>query len=514
MLQLCNVCREEIRVSVSGGGVVAGCGCGETQPCSRRDSALRAHARLARWKELGIPHESVGVIRGGGMSSARRATGNASGEVVVPKPRSFDGEQRTQAIADRIADCAEFLHLAPCDLSRPDFVKYAKLAWPTAYADIVRDLSLLGGYDAIRATYYPPQPTDRAETLYQIRQHAKLNRRLGATAISDDLHFKQIEEWAAKVFNAREPVKAPAYLKRGRGDEIERELILLLGDQHIGANINGKQTGGPDYGPVEEARSHAQCVRRLLDWKPEHRRKTGLTVCWLGDLHDGDIHDPRSRAEMWEQKCRAIWVGTAFVERVAPEFLHVRNHCYTGNHDRDTNRHPERATSAKFDSHATVSYFAMKMATRGMPNVSWDIPMSAFSTFEIFGHHYYATHGDTDLHTGNPGQGIPVGKLNAEANEINARLDPSKRISVFFAAHAHTYANARLGAGAEIFINGPMTPLNSYAHSISVYHGNSSQTMIEAVPGHPVGDRCPIDLDEKVYADKSLDKLIPPFKEF
>jgi hypothetical protein len=483
--QICQVCRSEIRVTAEGGGFVAVCGCGAGQVCGARKSAYRSLRRAT--------------------AAGRQATGEGDDTV----------EARARHIADKIGEAADSFKIKPCDLTWHDFRAYGDIAWGNSSLGIVRrDITRLGGFNAIRDTYYPPEPTAHAEARFEIRQHAALNRKLGVTAVSDEQHFKRMEEWAAKVFNAREPAKAPAFLKRGRGDEIERELILLLGDQHIGANINGRQTGGPDYGPVEEARSHAQCVRRLLDWKPEHRKKTGLTVVWLGDLHDGDIHDPRSRAEMWEQKCRAIWVGTSFVERVAPEFLHVRNHCYSGNHDRDTNRHPERATSAKYDSHATVAYFAMKQATKGYQNVSWDIPMAAFSTFEIFGSWYYATHGDTDLHTGNPGQGIPVGRLNAEANEINARLTPEKRISVFFAAHAHTYANARLGAGAEIFVNGPMTPLNSYAHSISVYHGNSSQTMIEAVPGHPVGDRCPIDLDEKVYRDKSLDRLIQPFKEF
>jgi hypothetical protein len=496
-LQFCTVCRSEIRVSTEGGGFVAACGCGTSQVCGQRYTAYRSLRRAA-------------IAGGTDGPVARQATG---GEIVVPMPHSEDFEKRAQHIADVIAECAEFMHVQPCDLSRPDFVKYTKIACPTSHNDLARDMALLGGFEAIRATYYPPQATDRATTLFQIRKHAALNRRLGATSVADDLHFKQIEEWAGKVFAARPPAgKAPAFLKHGQGDEIERELVLLIGDPHFGADIVGIQTGGPNYGPVEEGRRFAQVASRALDWKPEHRKKTGLTIAWLGDMLQGNIHDPRSSAQMWEQTCRAMWTSTYFVELLAPEFRHVHNHCVGGNHDRDIARHPQPATSGEGDNRATPIYFEMMMATRKIANMTWDIPIAGFCTFKIFDAWYYIAHGHTGFKVSGCGGTVSSKALEAEALKFNAARRQGEQVSVFAVGHYHAYHNETTNSGAQIFINGALTPIDTYARSVAIYRGSSSQTLIEATPNHPAGDRCTADLDEAVDRDASLDALVPTFK--
>jgi predicted phosphodiesterase len=434
------------------------------------------------------------------------------GEVVVPLPHSEDFEKRAQHIADVIAECAEFMHVQPCDLSRPDFVKYTKIACPTSHNDLARDMALLGGFEAIRATYYPPQATDRATTLFQIRKHAALNRRSLAKVISDDEHFKEIKEWAEKVFAKRDAPKAPAILKRGHDDPPEAVQLLVMGDQHVGADIRGMETGGPDYGPVEESRSHAQCASRILDWRPARRKKTPLYLLDLGDSIEGKIHDKQASAAISDQFKRALWLKVAMVELLAREFQSLYIPCVSGNHDRNVERHPQKATSAKWDSYATEIYFAAAMATQHLPNVKWDIPKSAFVKFSIYGANYFITHGDTELEPGDPGTVIQTHRLEAQANRMNAPLAVEDKISVFIVGHCHTAAWVQLGGGAQIFTNGPMTPVNTFAHSIARYHGHSSQYMAESVPGRPVGYRCPIDIDERVYRDASLDALIPTFK--
>jgi hypothetical protein len=61
-----------------------------------------------------------------------------------------------------------------------------------------------------------------------------------------------------------------------------------------------------------------------------------------------------------------------------------------------------------------------------------------------------------------------------------------------------------------LLINGTLSGLDPYAHSLGIYSKNATQQIFEVVPGHPVGDIRMIRLKN---ADnlKELDKIIKPF---
>jgi hypothetical protein len=63
-------------------------------------------------------------------------------------------------------------------------------------------------------------------------------------------------------------------------------------------------------------------------------------------------------------------------------------------------------------------------------------------------------------------------------------------------------------------VNGPFTPVDSYAVSIGLFESVCSQQIFEAVPGHPVGDSRRITLDKSVDEDASLDGIIKEWSGF
>lgn len=425
-------------------------------------------------------------------------------------------EDRARHIADKIGECADSTGREACDLTWEDFRAYGDVAWGHNSLGIARrDITRLGGFNAIRDSYYPPKSTDNSQAKLRIRQHGNLNRRLGAHQVGSEFEFARIEEFSTRVFSGRiDPVKPKHEMQKGPSGEYERALVLAIGDMHFGSDLVAEETGGPRYGAVEEARRMAFVVKQAIDWKPEYRESTSLRVVLLGDLIHGCLHDRRDGAVISEQQSRAIHLLIQAIAHFAAAFPQVNVTCVTGNHGRDTSRHPSRATAGKWDSRETVIYSAAKAATSNLANVSWHIPLSSFATFEVFGKRYFVTHGDGVFNVGNPGTSINVGALEKQANRLNVTLQDRDEFAVIMIGHVHQSVQIRLGNGVAVIINGPFTPIDPFAVSLGLFESVSSQTMFEAVPGYPVGDLRIITLDERVDKDSGGEKIIKPWKEF
>jgi hypothetical protein len=321
--------------------------------------------------------------------------------------------------------------------------------------------------------------------------------------------FQRIEEFSKRIFRGSlKPIRSRAM---PRENMLERELVFLLGDIHAGSNISGREVRGPSYGIVEEARRAAQCVVQMSSWKPEYRRNTGLTIMCGGDMLDGEIHPNHDRSVLAEQQMRAYHILSTMVARVAEEFSRVNVHCVGGNHDRDVAANPKPALVNKWNNHATMVYVAARDATARFRNVTWDIPLSASATFEILGHRFYSTHGDTEFRVPGPGGSVNVEALEAEASRLNDSLPPDERVESVLLFHHHAYLHCRPNSSVQIVINGGFQPLTAFARSIGRYSSISTQTMFEVTRKRVVGDIRTIDLDGGVDGNAKLDKIVPPW---
>ena len=423
-------------------------------------------------------------------------------------------EDRAAHIAEHIKLCADGMRIAPSDLVWWDFRAYAGAAWGQNKIDMIgRDITRLGGFYAIRDSYFHQEGTEQAVARARIREHAQLSRRLGANATDEAFQYQQIEAFAERVFKGRvRPVGFAKKLSKGPG--FKRAVVVCLGDTHWGADLQASETGAHDFGKVEEARCVAQCVKETVSFNKQYRKETELHVVLLGDFIHGCLHDLRDGAVLAEQQSRAIHLLIQFVAHVAAAYLKVTIHCVSGNHDRDKARHFKPATSGKYDSHATLIYSAVKQATRDLKNVTWDIPLSAFCVFSIFDVKYFVTHGDGVIKVGNPGQAINTGELEKQTNRLNATLSETSEYKVVIVGHVHQSARTLLNNGVTVIVNGAGTPVDAFAVSIGIFESVSSQQIFEVVPNFPVGAGYPIMLGPSVYKNAELDKVVLPWIGF
>jgi hypothetical protein len=317
-----------------------------------------------------------------------------------------------------------------------------------------------------------------------------------------------IETFAERVFEGKVSKVARPVKKK-----IKRVHTLNLSDLHFGADIEKEETGVLDYGPIQEARRFAAVIKQASEYKPQYRKETRLVIVLNGDIIENQMHDSRTGDVISMQCVRAIHLLTQGIAYLASHYAEVDVHCATGNHDRITSRHKERAVHQKFDSYATIIYYAVKSALNNISHVKVHIPKTPLSSYEVFGQKIAYTHSDTVVGNGGIYSRVDVKKIEDKINKINAALKDSDEYAAMLIGHTHVGHVIHMSNGCVLIGNGGLPPPDPFAVSLGNFESNSGQWIFESVPNHPVGDMRYIKVDKAIDNDASLDKIIKPFKE-
>jgi hypothetical protein len=202
------------------------------------------------------------------------------------------------------------------------------------------------------------------------------------------------------------------------------------------------------------------------------------------------------------------------IAHCAAHFKRVDVHFSPGNHGRNVARHPQRATSGKWDSHETVIYYGVMKACAALSNVRFDLPKTPYVTFDYFGHKAIATHGDTVLRPGNPGKAVRIASLEEQINRINASLPDLNEYKVVLLGHVHTAVAMQLGNGTFLLINPALIPVDPFAVSLGYLESACGQWMFESTPEYPVGDFRLIHVTAEDDRNSDLDQVIKPWPGF
>jgi predicted phosphodiesterase len=319
--------------------------------------------------------------------------------------------------------------------------------------------------------------------------------------------IERIEQWSHSVFSGQVTTLPPP-----KPNNVKRYVNLVLSDLHFGSDIDGKHTGGPSYGTVEEARRFALVIRDACEYKRDHRAETSLHVMLLGDIIQNQLHDKRDGDLLAIQATRAIHLLVQGLALLSEAYPQVQVTCLTGNHGRFTEIHKSRAVLHKFNSLETVIYYACKAALSHVKNISFTIPESPYTSISQFQSRIFATHGDTVLTPGNPGKVIKIEKLEQEINSINAALPDSQEYKIFITGHVHTASLTYLLNGAIMMTNGCLVPQDEFAVSIGLLEQQCGQWLFETTEKYPVGDVRLLKIPRTTDGDASLDKLITPWQ--
>lgn len=416
------------------------------------------------------------------------------------------GSELSDCIAQLISECATENECDPREINWKVFQKYLK-EQDVGVGSV--EVGKAGGFKSIHDAYFPPVPTKEVVEVSRVKDHAKLNRKLGSQAVKEQFFAESIESFASRVFKGRiEPFSISRL--QGSGKKTARVVNAVLSDLHFGADLRAEETGNA-YGKIEEARRAAAVFEQIMEYKIEHRSETELELLILGDIIQGQLHDPRDGAELAEQICRAIHILSQGIAYLASGYKRIRVRCATGNHGRNKARHFDRATHQKWDSHETVLYYSIQQTCSALKNVEFFIPRTPFVTYEVFGQKVFATHGDTVLNVGNPGNQIKVGAIEKQINRINASLKDQDEYALFVLGHVHTGTICHLSNGSTVITNGALIPQDSFAVSIGLLETKTGQWMWESVPGFPVGDSRFIKVGTEHDKDPRLDKIVKPW---
>ena len=340
---------------------------------------------------------------------------------------------------------------------------------------------------------------------------ARKNQSVTNALTREHLYLEQLTSTLEKVFADKLPVPKKLEVKSKRA-KTSRILNLIFSDTHYGSNLDPREVRHL-YGPVEEARRTAAICRQVSQYKKDHRGETELHLHLLGDIIQGQLHDMRDGAPLAEQVAAAMYILIQAIRFLSEQFPKVKVFCTPGNHGRNTARHRERATNQKWDATETHIYYALKIASQNLKNVTVSINYEPKYDFVNFADVGMATHGDTVLNPGFPGASIDVSRLKKQIDSINnARVSrEEKPYSLFIMGHVHTGAMVHLPGGYIVITNGCLIPTDAYAQSIGLFGSACGQWMWESVEGHIVGDARFVKVDEQTDQDESLDDIIKPF---
>lgn len=367
------------------------------------------------------------------------------------------------------------------------------------------DLRKLGGLSGVLKAHFPQEDKDLA-SINNVKKQAsyiqKLEKALGEKIVND--------ERVLKIFSDLKLPKIKEYKSKNKV-KISRAVNLVLSDLHFGSDINKHETGGLDFGRVEEARRLAKVTKEVITYKPQYRKETELNVLLLGDLIQNQLHDQRDGAPMAEQVCRAIHLLSQTLTHFSNNFPKVNVYVNSGNHGRNTTRHTNRAVNQKWDSLENIICYALKNTFKDVKNIKFEIPLTPYVTYDVFGKKIFASHGDTVIKPGYVGKAINTGSLENQINKINATLNDNDEYSVFICGHIHTGSTTHLANGAVMITNGALVPSDEFAVSIGLLENSCGQMLFESVPGYPVGDVRFIRVNQKDDENKELDKIIQKF---
>lgn len=338
-------------------------------------------------------------------------------------------------------------------------------------------------------------------------QNRRMARTVSLTAANEALFLRQFKAAAAEYLSDK--IEPKGFATRPATEPAQRTTVLFLSDLHIGAELS-EYTGDPiPFTAIQEARRLEFLVRQTLEFKPQHRAKSSLLLILGGDVIEGMLlHDIRDGAPLTEQQV-AFWryMSTALA-LFARAFPSVRVVCQPGNHGRNIARHPGRATSTKWDSIEWAMYYGLKMMSRGLRNVTFDISLRSMSIVDLHGSILGITHGDTEVKLGAPD--IRAAANKTEWAKVNAYRVYDVEFDAVCVGHYHTpgYHPGR----PDVIYNGALVPPNGHARSKGYIGEQCGQFLWEAIEGFPVGDVRYLRVGRAQDEDENLGKVIQPFR--
>lgn len=345
---------------------------------------------------------------------------------------------------------------------------------------------------------------------YNQEIEAGLISKRAVTTLGRELLFaEQLAQVLQKVF--KKGYCTPKQYTGKKHKKHKRMANVVVSDTHFQSLLDPLEVP-KQYHALQESRRFGKVAQQVADFKPQYRDDTKLIIHLLGDLIQGQLHDPRDGAPLATQFAACVHYLTQFVLFCAQHYPSVEVYGTPGNHGRNLFRHKDRAVNQKWDSIETMVYIAVKQAAlaSGVKNVIFNIGKRPYYTVQLFDNTGFFTHGDTVFKPGFPGKSIDTKGAFQQICRWNSTRDVGGPFHLFVTGHVHFGSITHMPAGVVMMTNGCLVPPDAYSLSIGASDVTCGQYLFESVEGHVVGDQRFIRVDD---ADTNSDynNYILPF---
>jgi hypothetical protein len=178
--------------------------------------------------------------------------------------------------------------------------------------------------------------------------------------------------------------------------------ITIWSDFHYGEVVNAAEINGVnEYSSAIAKKRFRRLVNTTVDLSFNHmgRAKTnypGIVVCLGGDMIGGDIHEEllatndRTPHQSVNELTDMLAGG---IEELATKFGKVFVPCVVGNHGRNTKK--MRMKGRVFTNFDWSIYCNLERYFRKERHIQFYVPPTADASFQLYGHRYLLTHGDS-----------------------------------------------------------------------------------------------------------------------
>ncbi len=344
---------------------------------------------------------------------------------------------------------------------------------------------------------------------------ARLEHKLGDWGALQQSIFDKFKEAFEKVGPIqvsalkKAPGKLPPQLKI-------RENGALLSDTHFGLKIDKEEIETNEYSWEIAARRLGKFTEQIANYKKEHRDECPqLRLCLGGDLGQGIIHyDSDAGTDLITYQ--VIGISNYIIQMIdylRHQYKTIVVECTPDNHLRLTHKGPNRATAQKFDNYSSMIHFTIQTAFRDAKDVIFHVPKSPITTFNVLGHKFGLTHGDTHISSGNVGTNININNITNQLLKLNASGVDNKQYAALLLGHVHTpaYLPVLPGTRTCLAINGTMSGTDGYASSKGFFTTTPTQILWETSSQFAIGDFRAVQLED-ADTETRYEKIISPYR--
>jgi hypothetical protein len=328
-------------------------------------------------------------------------------------------------------------------------------------------------------------------------------------AIRREVNRRSIEQESAEkvrseIFGLAEySPEPPKWLTQEPGKSSSGVPLIQLNDWHWGERVYRDQTGGINEFNRRVARQRVHTLFHAVNDLCFHHMTNpdypGAVVTILGDMITGCIHDDLALTNEGPLTISLVEVENhiiALLKGWAEKFKKLSVICVPGNHGRNTIK--PRNNNKIFESYEWLVYCRIEKYFRDDPRVDVYVPNEVDAHFNIFGHRFMATHGDTLGVSGGDGFIGALGPIARGTLKVGAQQrEAGRHFDTLIIGHFHIYVPR--GDAVPVLVSPCLIGHSMYGHlKLRVRPSEPAQALSFIHPKRGFTAQWPVQVSKKI----------------